>query len=514
RPLRPPNPTTPLVHQPRRFSRHKQLLLIARTARPQLPYLAQPAFRGTSGGLLGPNPQLARLLSTETRQYVASQVFLAAKWTAVIWTVAFLAGVAYLGIQAEVEERRAPTPEEWTWWSRWSLMGIRQAVRDGGASGVVDWASVGGALRRLLRRLQDAGVDGQGLGPAIGGEAVEGSGEGSGEGSLAARIGKAGPDIGGKSWAWRATYHEVLMSLGRAAEQLDGMVLDTTRGIVFPRAVMIGPSNPDPRPVPAYMSSAPREENCVEAFDSPDPYYMHVITAGGFTTRQRLQAVAAYANWLEYKGRTERVEEVFRWGLDIAKMGLDRNVKPEEVMDEKTFVLKPEAAGQVTENLLTATTNMAIHRARNNDLASALPILLSVLRARRSTPISPFPQPKPTESAPTPSSTLAKIFQPPHFPPSPPSGDLPLIRSSEKPTCEESELMLYIGEILFATSPTASDGGLNWTRQGVAIAEANLQDLNSKSSSSTPESAVKCTQCLHTGLENWETMLRQLSSRT
>ncbi|KAH9827275.1 hypothetical protein Tdes44962_MAKER09763 [Teratosphaeria destructans] len=320
--------------------------------------------------------------------------------------------------------------------------------------------------------------------------------------------------MSGKSWAWRATYHEVLMLLARAAEHLDGMVLDTTRGIVFPRAVMIGPSNPDPRPVPAYMSAAPREENCVGAFDPPDLHYMHVITRGGFTTRQRLEAVAAYANWLEYKGRTERAEEVLTWGVDAAKMGLDRNVKAEEVMDDKTFVLKPEAVGSVTENLLTATTNLAIHRARNNDLASALPILLSVLRARRSAPVSPFPQPEPTESSPTPSSILAKIFQPSRFPPPPPSGDLPLIRSSEKPTCEESELMLYIGEILFATSPTASDAGLNWTRQAVAIAEANLQDLKSKPSSFTPETAAKCTQCLHTGLENWETMLRQLSSST
>ncbi|KAH9828847.1 hypothetical protein Tdes44962_MAKER09216 [Teratosphaeria destructans] len=127
RPLRPPNPTTP-PHQPphpRPFSRQTPLLLVARTARPQLPYLAQPAFRATNGGLLGPNPHLARLLSTETRQYVASQVYLAAKWTAIIWTFAFLAGVAYIGVQAELEERRAPTPEEWTWWSRWRLMGIR-----------------------------------------------------------------------------------------------------------------------------------------------------------------------------------------------------------------------------------------------------------------------------------------------------------------------------------------------------------------------------------------------------
>lgn len=75
--------------------------------------------------------------------------------------------------------------------------------------------------------------------------------------------------------------------------------------------------------------------------------------------------------------------------------------------------------------------------------------------------------------------------------------------------------MLYIGEILFATSPSSSEG-LGWTRQGVTIAEANLQAERAGHSplpQQLEDGRAKCSACLLTGVGNWETMLRRLAEQ-
>jgi hypothetical protein len=522
RPLRPPNVCPPppppggpppAPPQPlggaRRFARNTQLLLVApRTTRPQLPYLSQPAFRVQNGGFLGPNPQLARLLSTETRKYVVEQTYLAAKWTAIIWTFLFLGGLAWAGCNAEMEERRQPTPSEWSLWSRLRLQVIREAIRNGNKDGMggvfVDWGGVGSTLQVLLSRLEDHNVDGKGVEDIQSrqdGEPLEG----------------VGMDISSKSWPWRSGYFDVAMMCATAAERLEGYVVDTTRGKTYSNDVVVGPSNPDPRPMPI-NKPPPKEEDCVPAAPPPETFYMRVLAGKGFTTRQKLEAALAYANWLEFRGRKDKAEEVYKWGVDIALKALDTPTPAEKVIDRNAFVLKPDAAAEATPNLLKATTALAVHRAKNNDVASALPILLSVLRARRSAPVSPFPQFAPEEGS-KPETDIAaglnllrKIFVPPKFPPPPPSGDVPYVRLSDRPTCEDSELMLYIGEILFATSPKAEEG-LGWTRQAVTIAEANLQPNAPKGGSGEDENATeKCKQCLTTGLENWETMLRRLAT--
>lgn len=507
RPLRPPNTAPQQAPRPRCFTQNTQLLLIApRASRPQLPYLAQPAFRA-QGGILGPNPQLARLLSTENRRYVSEQVYLAAKWTLIAWTFTVLGGIAWLGFQIEAEERRHPTPDEWRFWTRWNFRAARAQLRAMEEGRVfIDWAAVGSAMRKCLARLESADHEGKGLL-----EQEEG-------GLLIPGAGKAGLDISAKSWPWRVGYFEVIMSCAAAAEHLDGMVVDKTRGIVFPSEVVLGPSNPDPRPVPPYMAVAPQEENCDRAFEPPETYYMRVLTSKGFTTKHKLDAALAYANWLEYKGLDESAEEMYKWGVDIAKAGLPTTVDPEDLMDVRTAVLKPDASKDASPNLLRATTSLAIHHARTGNVSGALPVLLSVFRARRSAPVSPYPQslhsalPAQEEAKTDIGQALnmfQKIFRAPQFPPPSPSGDLPAVRESEKPTCEDSELMLYIGEILFATSPSSSEG-LGWTRQAVTVAEANLQA--SAVAQSEPEQALKCKQCLTAGVANWETMLRRLSS--
>ncbi|KAI7502674.1 hypothetical protein KC347_g8868 [Hortaea werneckii] len=516
RPLRPPSSAP----RPRAFTQSRPDHLLNRSSRPQLPYLSQPSpFRPSQGTLLGPNPHLARLLSTESRTYVREQVYLAAKWTGIIWTFLVLGGIAYVGIQIEMDERRQPTPDEWSFSTRWHMRVVRAHLRageQGGGGGYVDWAAVGSACRKILRSLEDAEKDGKGIG-ALGDD---------GEGLLIPDVGKGGLDVSAKSWPWRAGYFEVIMSCAAAAEHLDGMVLDKTRNMVFPREVVIGPSNPDPRPVPPYMAAAPKEEDCGRPFEPPETYYMRVLTSLGFTTKQKLDAAMAYANWLEFKGTPGAAEEMYRWAVDIAKAGLPTTMNAEDIVDSQSNVLKPEAAKEATPNLLHVTTNLAIHHARTGNVAAALPIFLSVLRAQRSAPVSPFPpqtaSAEPSEAAAktdigSAASMVQRFFRPPRFPPPPPSGDLPVVRASEQPTCDESELMLYIGEILFATSPSSQEG-LGWTRSAVTIAEANIQNERSaagkaQASEQGSTGQGKCRQCLLTGVGNWETMLRRLSEQ-
>ncbi|KAK3111046.1 hypothetical protein LTR53_014076 [Teratosphaeriaceae sp. CCFEE 6253] len=498
RPLRPPKLVTRKVPRPRLFTQNTQLLLLAQraTSRPQLPYLAQPIPR-INGGLLGPNPHLARLLSTENRQYLGEQVYLATKWTVVLWVFAGLGSIAYMGYDVEREERVRPTPSEWTFLQRWGLRNARAHMGAGEeAQGAVNWPAAGTRLEESIREAEGTA------------QAEEGR-------VLIDGAGRVGLDVSGKSWPWRAGYHEVVMGCAAASEHLDGFVRDKTRGLAFPQEVVIGPSNPDPRPLPAYMHTAPKEEDCVRAFEPPETYYMRVLTGKGFTTSQTLDAALAYANWLEFKGQHDSAEEVYRRGLDIATSGLPDTTLGEQVIDAKSGVLKVTgSATDASPNLLRATTALAIHQARTGNVSSALPILLSVLRARRTAPVDwstqpvsrPAQEPTKTDIA-TASNFLQNLFQSPQFPAPPPSGDLPLIRQSDKPTCDESELMLYIGEILFATSPSSSEG-LGWTRQAVTIAEANLQ-----ADATEVAERIKCKACLTTGVGNWENMLQRLSEQ-
>jgi hypothetical protein len=435
---------------------------------------------------------------------VKEQVWLATKWSAIGWTFLALGAVAYYGILTESEERANPTPSEWGFWTRKYLRAGRFFTDPVHLDtiGFINWVDAGIAFRDALARLEDPTKDGKGLQTPEGGDI------------LIPGVGRAGDDISEKSWPWRSGYFEVIMGCAKAAEHLDSMVFDTTRNLVFPKDVMLGPSNPDPRPTPPRMQQAPLEENCTAVCPPPETYYLRVLTGRGFTTKQKLDAALAYANWLEYKQLPESAEEMYIWAVDIAKGALPVSANAEDVLDAKTNVLKLSSNFQsdITPNLLHATTALAVHHARSGNLQAALPIFLSVLRARRTAPVSPFPAPvAPKED--TKSSFLSLLTTPPTFPQPPPSGDIPLIRSTDRPTCEESELMLYIGEILFANS--AQEEGLGWTKQAVTIANAALRSEGSiaLNTDSTEEQArKKCKECLLTGISNWGLMLSALQS--
>ncbi|KAF2724701.1 hypothetical protein K431DRAFT_281649 [Polychaeton citri CBS 116435] len=503
--LRPPSS----VSKPRLFTQNAQLLLLApHTSRPHLPYLSQPSFRRLPPtNLSGPNQQIARLLSTENKRYLRDQFWLAVRWGALTWGLIIAGSLAWWGYNIELHERETPTPDEWSFWSRQKLRISRMRQNDEEGTGIIDWANVGSTCKNLLARLENPNSkDGKGIK-----EVVEG-------GVFIDEVGKAGFDISDKSWPWRAGYFEAVMGCALAAEHLDGMVLDSTRHLVFPKEVMIGPSNPDPRPVPTYMHTAPLEENCVEPFEKPETYYMRILTGRGFTTTQKLDAALGYANWLEIKGLNDSALEMYRWGLDIAKESLPA---ADTIIDPETAVIKDtSAATGASANLLRATTSLAIHYARTGDVSAALPILLSTLRARRSAPVSNqlIAGSKSSISQPEGPGTglrkLVSILSPPNFPPPPPSGDEPYTNATDRPSCDDAELMLYVGEILFATTGQAGlSDGIGWTRQAVTVAEATLHspELRSAPPLEARAQVAKCRDCLSTGVGNWETMLAQLT---
>jgi hypothetical protein len=411
------------------------------------------------------------------------------------------------GAQQEWLERKFPSPHEWSWVTRKNYRSARwdEFHGDEDSPGTIDWALTGGAYRELLKRLEDPELDGAGL---------EEQGDG---GILVEGIGKTGYDITKKPEPWRRGYHEVLMGAARAAEHLDGWVRDRTRNVAFPANVVIGPSNPNRRPVPPGAQSPPREEDCEPAFEPPETYYMRVLTTQGFTERQKLEAALGYATWLDFKGTPQAAEAMYKWALDIATSS---NPNPSSLIDMHTGQILP-TAGPISSNILTATTALAIHHARISNLSLALPLFLSLLRARRQLPAE-----KPTmRSTLNPDSdddntitggivnTLRNltisILAPPKYPPPPPDGTSPPPRNA-KERCEEAALMTYIGEILYASNPSTSsrEEGLAWTREAVDIAE---EELRGRGISWNKEAKTTCRQCLDTGLGNWGKMVARLA---
>jgi hypothetical protein len=418
------------------------------------------------------------------------------KYTMVIYTVLGLGLVIAFGVQQEWLDRKFPAPHEWSWISRKHYRVARSAQHPGSEEEEADWANIGGTYRDLLKRLEDPNIDGAGLVELNeGGIFVEG-------------VGKTGYDISSKPEPWRRGYYEALMGTAMAAEELDGWVRDKTRNIAFPKNVVIGPSNPNPRPVPPRAPSAPKEEDCEPGFEPPEVYYMRILTTQGFTEKQRIDAALAYGAWLDYKSTPEAALEMFRWALDIASVDSPTSIDP------VTGVLAANTNSPST-NILSATTALAVHHAVNSQLDEALPIFLSILRARRSLPAT---QTASTHSIPNPNDDENTIMQiiirflksaitPAKYPPPPSDGTSPLERSA-KERCEEAGIMTYIGEILYAskTSKTSKDDGLAWTREAVDIAEEELRGKAVEN-----EAKETCKQCLKVGLGNWSLMVAKMA---
>lgn len=500
RPLRPPSSRASRF-QFRPFTNKPQLLLLSSPpGRPQLPFLSPLSGNHPLPPLsIHLRQHFARLISTERRDYYKRRLSRGFRIGLTFYAILVLFQVVRLGVYQEEIEHKWPTPPEWTWKSRWCLRSA-EALQHPEEIGklMTSWPMVAGYLRELIQRLEDTDGEGKGiLEQADGGFLVEG-------------VGKTGYDITAKSEAWRRGYFQALIGAAKAAENLEGWLTDRKQRISAPAEYVVGPSNPRPKPVPAGQKLVPQEENCEEASPSPEVFYMKILTTKGFDTRQKVDAALAYADWLDYKGLQDTAGDMYKWAMDNAASGLPSNA--DKIIDLKTGILKNNGKDLASENVLRVSTALAVHHARQGNLPTALSIFTSVLKARRTQPQPPsdttgVPSLSLSSHRKTPNNpfsplinSLKAVLIPVEYPPPPPSGNDPPLRTPTS-ICDEAALMAYIGEIIYASS--SKENGLAWTRDAVDMAEAAILDL--PESERTPRQ--KCAQCLKVGLENWTTMV-------
>ncbi|KAJ9155321.1 MFS maltose permease [Pleurostoma richardsiae] len=449
-------------------------------SRPQLPFLAVPAFS---------RPQW-RYLTTERKRWLKYEFMLGVKYTLYFWAMLGCVGAAYFAIQQELLERKFPTPHEWAFKTRMLLRGAENE-KERKDTATPDWVLIIQLLKDVLERLEDPNIDGTNV-KKLSPDHPAGS-----------------KDISAMPEPWRRGYFETLLLYAKASEQMEGWVLDKTRGILFPPEVVIGPSNPQPRPIPPGAKSAPREEDCVPAgFPTPDEVYLKLLSTEGFTTRQRMEAALAYASWLEYKQLFGPAGIIYE---DAVNMAIEDTYRPGMPMliDPNTGIIN-EVAGKPSANLLESLTALATFKARHEDISSALPIMISLLKARRSLPTTATK--RDTFVAGDSTNLGGKILgliQPPPYPPPPDDGAAPPVRDPRE-LCEEAALHIHIGEIMYALQPSSREEGVAWTREGVDIAEEQLHKLSQNASDHAGKTT--CRECLSTGLDNWFTMVSNLAA--
>lgn len=471
-----------------------------RPKRSHLHSLARPKARPSTSSRAPPRYTQTRSMTAERKAFVVRQLKVSGKFLIYSYVIAGVILATVYVINEEVLERAYPTPPGWTYLTR---SGYRNAKGreepEAFAGGVVDWVATANRFKKVVRRLEDPDVDGARLK-----EQARGT-----HGPEWLR--QTGYDITDKSDPWRRGYYEALMGAARGAENLDGFLRDDTRGIVFPPDVVVGPSNSNPRPVPPRAQSAPLEENCSPAFDSPHCYYHKILTTEGFTSKEIVQAALAYGDWLHSKQvLPQAARAAHRRAVSVAVSSLEQ---PHAVVDRETCAIKSDAP-VVTPNVLLATQAMGIYHAQVSALDESLPILVSVLRARRSLPALPpsEQQPEPAQTRKDPDSIVAwaesavrsLLYHPP-FPPRGPSGDEQAVRTRAS-ICEEAGVMANIGEILYVSS-SATDG-LSWTRQAVDVAEQTY-----RASETDEEASRSCKQCLEVATDNWVTMVTTLANK-
>ncbi|POS71471.1 hypothetical protein DHEL01_v210131 [Diaporthe helianthi] len=457
-------------------------------SRPQLPFLSIPSrFQR----------QQWRYLTTERKIWLRREAILSIKYSAYFWAIMACVASAAFAVQQEFLERQFPTPHEWSFRTRMLKRGA-EAEKNRPDVVMENWALVNQMMKDVISRLEDPNGDGKGL-KDLGPQSPAGT-----------------KDISDMPEPWRRGYYEALLTYARASEHVEGWVLDKTRKTVFPPDVVKGPSNPFPRPIPPGAKSAPREEDCVPAgFASPDECYLKLLSTEGFTSKQRMDAALAYANWLEYKGVLGPAAIMYE---DAVNLAVEEIYTPgaQPIIDPKTAVLSEKAERKPSKNLLTSLTALATFKARHDDPSSALPILVSILKARRA--LSSEPQHKsPDEQLfaiydrskkDGPLQTVLNLFKPPPYPPPPADGTSPPIRNS-KELCEEAGLDLHIGEIMFVLKDSAREDGLAWTREGVDLAEEELHKVLQEDKDNR-EAKKTCRECLASGLDNWAAMVSRM----
>lgn len=494
----------------RPFAQHtRRFLLPLVSPRPQLPFLHAPAHGSYSRNW---KLQLSRLINTDTQRTIRDTTYGGIKVYVVLTVATICIFSVVTGITQSRLERVYPTPPEWRFFTRWAYRDAAAAEDDEGNGSPVDWPEVGPAWRKCLAKLEEtSSSDGQGLELIY---AIERS-----EGVVPAW------DATKKSEQWRRGYFEVVMGCGRAAERLIGWYQDQTRpsSRPVPGDVMVGPSNLDPRPLPPEQGPAPREENCKPVMEGPERFYLRILGGKGFSRRQKLLAELALADQLDLFGLPMEAERLYRSSLDHACSTLP---DPETAVDVNTGIIKGRAS-EVSENVILASTALAVHYARNGNTKASLPIFLSTLRAtregipsREATELGPVRHPSLTD-------TIMDLLKDRPYPPPPPSGDEPPGNPSE--SCAEASLMAYIGEVLFVTAKTDKDyeHGIAWTRDATDLAESRAGQISRaqarKEQPRTPrqrllvegsEGGVEaCRKCLEYGLISLQMMFSQMIDR-
>ncbi|KUI73250.1 hypothetical protein VM1G_08726 [Cytospora mali] len=460
-------------------------------ARPQLPFLSIPSrFQR----------QQWRYLTTERKTWLKREAILGVKYTGYIWAILACVASATFAIQQERMEHDFPTPHEWSFRSR---MLKRGADYEKNRTDVVveDWVRIVQMLTDVIDRLEDPKGDGKGL-KDLGPDAPAGS-----------------KDITAMPEPWRRGYYEALLLQALAAEHVEGWVVDQTRNVVFAPDVVRGPSNPFPKPIPPGSKSPPREEDCVPAgFPNPDGCYLKLLSTEGFTTKQRMDAALAYANWLEYKGLLGPAAIIYD---DAVNMAIEEIYTPgaPPLINSQTAVMNDKADRTPSANLLHSLTALATFKARHEDVSAALPIMISILKARRSLP-SQLPSNSkdaslydaihsPSKTNDGPLRIFLNLLKAPSYPPPPPDGNSPPVRDS-KELCEEAALHLHIGEIMYTLQSAAREDGLAWTREGVDLAEEELHKVLQENGRGARDAKKTCRECLASGLDNWATMVNRM----
>ncbi|KAL9468592.1 hypothetical protein ACSS6W_010286 [Trichoderma asperelloides] len=450
-------------------------------SRPSLPFLFIPRA----------SPNSVRCYTSERRRWWKHEAKLVVRYTLTLWGVVVCVLTILFAVNEEVVEREFPTPHEWHYLTRKFLRDANN-FKDP-KNGEVNWARALELSRGVVIRLEDPKTGGQDVVKLS--DIVDPSLEVPGE-FIAC-------DISEKSEEWRRGYYEAIMLAAKAAEHVDGWQRDITRNIVTPPEFVIGPSNPHPTPIPPGNPSAPREEDCELAYPSADNWYTKILATKGLNSRQMVEACLEYASFMEFKSNPQGAESLYKLALAEATADVDPKKLP---YDPKTLVLK-DRAEPPSMNVLSALTAMANHMARKGDISSALPMYLSILKARRSLSNDPPRTPLSRAKREPIYQQILNFFAPPDYPPPPPDGALPPWRSTLE-RCQEAALNLYIGEILYATG--SRDEGLAWTRDGVDLAEEQLRNPKINDDGRGTKSA--CRNCLSTGLDNWSIMVSRLAN--
>jgi hypothetical protein len=502
RPLRPPNRSTCLSS--RHFTTLPSLLRFNHLrARPQVPYLS-PSPQWASSRRW----QIFRPITTEKARLLKKTGWDVAMAFALVAAIVPSTLGFMWWISHEMMERDYPTPPQWSFRTRcyWhTAKGLEDRSVTHGR--IPDWSVISFAIQALLNRLEDTTSDGEGI------TLVEKLDTSHLPPAHVTFDLSSVYDVSAMPEPWRRGYYQALLQAAKTAEASEKLVHDTTTQGLHMLEFVVGPSNPDPTPLPPQARIAPPlEDDCIRYFPSADPFYRKLLATRGLSDRQRIQSLISFSEWLDTQGQSAEAERHLRIALEVAANALPR---PAAVVDIKTGVLK-NTAPYVTRNVMDTTTALAVHLAQHSKAYAALPIFLSTLQAYRSCTVessSGSPQGKRYDGAiPTDvlmagiRSRVSEMFKTVDYPPPPASGNEPLSRSGDE-QCKAAAAMVYASEILFSSSESQRETALSWTKEVLRKASERVSDT------SVPmDDREQCNQCISVALDTWWSMAQQLKA--